>query len=346
MLMRHWLSHPEILFVLAVLPGLAVLASADARRRKRVLASVGAFPSIVLARRWPQSIRGFCLLLGLIALAVGAAGPRWGQDLTQPSAPGRDLVVVLDCSKSMFAEQPSRFERARDGLLDLAATFRKIGGHRVALVMFAARAELLCPLTHDYDHFRDVVKELDPELFDSEIGVEENSVSGTRIGLGIVEALRACDERFKAATDILLLSDGDDPAHDQEWQFGIDLARKSEIPIYVVGIGDQTKASAIPSDVRSPNGDGAEIRTQLDERVLRAIAKGTGGTYFAARDKSFDLGSLYRNAIASKPQRDLSDDNLPTLRDRSPWFFEAGLGLLTGSILLGGINLNRRRRSS
>ena len=71
-------------------------------------------------------------------LVLGIAGPQWGRDWTQPVAPGRDLVVVLDLSRSMFAEQPSRLHRARAGLVKLAEALKERGGHRVALIVFAA----------------------------------------------------------------------------------------------------------------------------------------------------------------------------------------------------------------
>jgi Ca-activated chloride channel family protein len=339
--MRHWLSHPEVLFVLTLLPVLAVLGSIDARRRRRVLTSIGGIPAIVAPRRWPQALRGLLQLTGLLALVAGAAGPQWGRDVSQPAAPGRDVIVVLDCSKSMLAETPSRLERARAGLLDLADTFRRVGGHRVALVTFAARARLICPLTHDYDHFRDAVLSLDPETFDTHLGPVNNAASGTRIGLGLIEAMRAGDARFAGAADILLLSDGDDPARDDEWQVGVDAARSSGIPVYTVGIGDPANSSVIPLESHPLQFEGKEVRTRLNEAVLRTIADRTGGIYFSARARPVAVGALYLDAIAARPQREDPDDNLPALRDRSPLFYGASLGLLSGSILLGAIRLSR-----
>jgi Ca-activated chloride channel homolog len=342
--MRQWLSHPEVLVVLALLPALGVLASLDARRRRRVLASIGGTPALATSRHGPQALRGLFLLLGLVALGVAAAGPRWGRDLSQLVAQGRDLVVVLDCSRSMLAETPSRFERAQAGLLELADTFRRVGGHRVALVTFAARARLVCPLTHDYDHFRDVVLDLDPQTFDSDLGPVSDSPSGTRIGLALREAIRVHDERYTSAADILLLSDGDDPVHDGEWKSGAEAARAAGIPVYTVGIGDPDMASIIPLDSLPLRHAGKEVRTKLEETPLRSIADATGGRYFPTRLKPIALGGLYLDAIAARPQRDDADDNLPVNRDRSAWFYGASFGLLAGSILLGGIPATRVRR--
>ncbi len=343
-MMRHWFTHPELLFALAVLPALGLLASRDAARRRRVLVGIGGLAALSAGRRWPQVLRSLFVLLGLVALVAGVAGPRWGRDLSQPAAPGRDLVVALDCSRSMLAETPSRFERARAALLDLAGALRRDGGHRVALVTFAGRARLACPLTHDYDHFRDAVAALDPQAFDPEIGPAGNSPSGTRIGLGLREAVRALDPRFTSAADVLLLSDGDDPARDGEWRTGAATARARGVPVFVLGFGDPDASSVIPLDGGRLKYDGKEVRTKLDEAPLEAIAEETGGAYFPARLKPVAAGALYLEAIAGRPRRDDAEDALPVSRERAPWFFGASLALLTCSMLFGGVPPLRARR--
>jgi Ca-activated chloride channel homolog len=342
--MRQWLAQPELLIALAVLPALGWLASLDARRRRRVLAAVGGLPALSVARRWPQTLRALCLLSGLATLGVAVAGPRWGRDFSQPAVPGRDLVVALDCSKSMFAETPSRFEQARSALLDLADALARVGGHRVALVAFAARSRVVCPLTRDYDHFRDAVAGLDPQTFDADLGPTADSPSGTRIGLGLCEALRALDARYAGAGDVLLLSDGDDPARDGEWRAGLEAARADHVPVYTIAIGDPESASVIPLDSHPLMHDGKEVRTKLEEAPLRAIAEGTGGVFFAARLRPVAAGALYLDAIVTRPQREDADDTLPVSQDRSQWFYGASLGLLAGSILLGGMSTARTGR--
>lgn len=340
--MHHWFSHPELLTALAAIPVLGLLASMDARRRSRALATIGGDAGIVVARRWPRALRGLCLLLGLLAVGVAAAGPQWGRDDTQLVAPGRDLIVVLDCSKSMFAETPSRLGRARTALLDLADTLKRVGGHRVALVVFAARAKLLCPLTHDYDHFGEAVSAFDPSTASADLGPADNQASGTRIGLGLREAVRARDERFSAATDIILLSDGDDPAHDGEWQQGIGAARDGGVPVHVVGLGDPETASVVRLDGGPLLHAGKEVLSRLEEAPLRAIAEGTGGLYFPAHAKPVALGRLYLDTIQDRPMREEADDVVPALRSRASLFYGAALGLLALSLGLGGAPARRR----
>src|SRR5690348_16689815 len=106
---HHLFAHPGLIWILVLLPVLGGLGVWSRRQRLRVLArlgNVGMLETLPPARWRPWWLRGMCLLLGLAFLLVGAAGPQWGRDWEQSAAPGRDLVVALDCSRSMFAETP------------------------------------------------------------------------------------------------------------------------------------------------------------------------------------------------------------------------------------------------
>jgi Ca-activated chloride channel family protein len=321
--MRHWFAHPLALTLLALLPVLVLLALWAARRRQMALAGMGAraaLDAVVTMRSWPRWVRGTGWVLGLPCLVVGVAGPQWGRDWGQSTAPGRDLVVVLDCSRSMLAETPSRLEKARTALVDLVNGLQRRGGHRVALVAFAGRTRLACPLTHDYDHFRTTVASIDMGSIDPDLGPGPAEASGTRLGAALILAVETHDERFAGARDILVLSDGDDPARDGEWLAGVAAAKLKNIPIHTIGIGD-------PEDThRIPTGDGplwhadAEVRTRLEEAPLREIAQATHGQYIPAHTRLLPLGELYLELIATLPQREASDDALPVYRQRYPWF--------------------------
>src|SRR5579884_2595010 len=163
-MLRHPFAHPWLLWLLVALPLLGMLGMWSARRRRQAVARLGDLAAVEMqlaSRRGWRRLRGLCLLLGMLGLGLGMAGPQWGRDWDQSAAPGRDLVVVLDCSRSMLAETPSRLERARAALIDLADAVERRGGHRLALVLFAGKPRLACPLTHDYDHFRSQLDNLE-----------------------------------------------------------------------------------------------------------------------------------------------------------------------------------------
>ncbi len=316
-------------------------------RKRRAFARLGnpaSLQSFVDAPRGRPIWRGLLLTLGLIALVLGTAGPQWGRDYTQSAAPGRDVVVALDCSRSMFAETPSRLQRAKTALLDLAETIKRHGGHRLALVVFAGRARLACPLTHDYDHFRAAVEAVDVDAPDPELEPGPGAVSGTRIGEAIHEALLAHDPRpeFRGARDLLLLSDGDDPAQDGEWSQGAHEAREQGVPIYTIGLGDPTAASAIRIGGEVLQHDGKEVFTRLEATPLRDIAEKTRGVYFPVQTDTLPLGQVYLSAIAGQARREETDDALPVYGQHYPWFLAAGFVFIALAVMIG----DRRREAA
>ena len=326
--MQAYFSHPWLLASLALLPVLWVASALSAARRAKLLAAMaGPATGGALARvrsgRWRRLSWG----VGLVLLAAGAAGPRWGRDFSQSAARGRDLVVVVDCSRSMFAEAPSRLERAREALVSLAESLRRRGGHRLALVAFAGTARLECPLTHDLDHFRECVEGIDALVPDSTLG------QGTRIGAGLTLAVESFAGRSHSARDILLLSDGDDPARDGEYRSGIALARSEGIAVHVVGIGDAGEPRRIPDGTAWLKFEGRDATTRLEDAPLREIARRTGGRLMLAGASAFDIGEFFFDISAGGTEED-SPDALPVLRQRQQWFLVPALALLGVALLV------------
>jgi Ca-activated chloride channel family protein len=341
--MRHLFSNPLFLVLLALLPCLTVLALWAAHRRKQALAQLG---NAATLGRWRGGgfglgrLRGLCWLLGMLALGAGSAGPQWGKERDQ-AASGRDLIVVLDCSRSMLAENPSRLRRARLALLDLCGELQKRGGHRLGLVVFAGKARLACPLTHDYDHFRETLgseKDVERLPFDPDLAPGPRDASGTRIGAGLQEALRARDPRYPGACEILLLSDGDDPARDREWDTGAAAARDAGVPVYTVGVGspslDDDEARLIINREVQKGPDGKPVLTRLKEKPLREIAQTAHGRYVAMQTRPLALGRLYLDWVADKPVREETDDALPVYQPRYLWFLTPAFVLLLAGFAL------------
>ena len=346
-MLHHWFAQPWALWLLALPAALGLLFLWDRWRKRRAFARLGnpaSLQALVDPPRGRRFWRGLFLTLGLLCLALGTAGPQWGRDYTQSTAPGRDLVVVLDCSRSMFAETPSRLERAKTALLDLSQTLQKRGGNRVGLVLFAGRAHLVCPLTHDYDHFRDSVEAVETDTVNPELEPGPDGVSGTRIGAGLHAALLAHDSRpeFHGAQDILLLSDGDDPAHDGEWRAGAAEARAQGVSVYTVGLGepDPNTASVIRVGGEALKYQGAEVRTHLEEAPLREIAETTRGTYIPAHTRTLPLGQVYFDATAGQALRTDDSDRLPVYQQHYTGFLGAAFVLMALAVVIG----DRRRR--
>lgn len=327
-----------MLWFLTALPMLVALGVWSSRRRRLALARLGDAATVdmqLASRRGWRRLSGLCLLLGFGGLGVGMAGPQWGRDWDQSAAPGRDVVVVLDCSRSMLAETPSRLMRARNALLDLADAVESRGGHRLALVLFAGKAQLACPLTHDYDHFRSKLDSLEALAQGRDLEPRPGEKSGTRLGQALSLAAACDDPRWAETRDILLLSDGDDPARDAEWRNGSRVAVALGIRVHAVGIGDPNTASVIRLDSGPLKYDGQLVRTRLEEAPLHEIAEMTGGSYTSARTRTLPLGSLYLDTIEHLPEREDSEDALPVYQQRYAWFLAPALGFLILFTFLG-----------
>jgi Ca-activated chloride channel family protein len=325
------------LLALPVAIGLLLYAS---WRRRRALAQLGRSPLLrqgILLRPGVRRCKAICLLIGVSLLAVACAQPQWGDDPSPQERAGRDVILVLDLSRSMSAEQPSRHERALRGLRQLADTFEANGGNRVALVLFAAEPRMLFPLTQDYDHLRHALTRIEKHEIPALAAKDSSPVSGTRIGAALkLAADMGTAERVNRPV-IVLLSDGDDPgAADEEWLEGVMAAKKKQIPVHTVGIGDPLEAHSIPAGKERLLFEGQPVQTKLNEDLLREIAQRTGGTYLPAHGQTLPLGSLIQYLLDADAWREVqpSPGALPVYQQRYQWFLLPAVLLFMVSMLL------------
>jgi Ca-activated chloride channel family protein len=316
---------------LSLLPiGLAILGYFAARKKRKQIAEFGrpaAIAGLLTRRLSPNRLARFLIGLAWTFLLLGVAGPRWGTGTGDGVAVGRDVVIVLDFSRSMLATDltttDARWKSAVNGIHDLIDTVRTRGGHRLGIVVFAARPKVWVPLTTDFNHLQSRLDDLDANQPPNDIRPIDDAVkSGTRIGAALRLAVDLHDPQFYGSQDIILLTDADDPERDREWALGVTRARTADIPIHVVGIGD-------PDDwfpLKLPQRD--DELTQLREEDARQIATEGRGVYLPARKGPVQLGEFFRTRIEPFPSRQLADD--PTMQriDRSVGFFLAAAILL------------------
>lgn len=329
-------ARPDALWLLLLLPLLGLLNRWAAKRRNRAVEAIGRPAAVAGQLTHPRQRRGPVRWLGLayplawVLLVLGVAGPRWGKSDEPGVAVGRDLVIVIDLSRSMLADDMSdpeartRWEAARKGALDLLHAVARRGGHRVAVVVFAARPKLLCPLTTDYEHVRAILEDLDGKYPPPEIrpGNDPSAVSGTRIGAALVAAVNAHDKEFLGSQDIILISDGDDPVSDREWVAGSNAARAASIPVYTVGVGNPTT----PTIMQIGREIEELVSTVLNEDVLQEIAT-QKDNYVAARRDVPALGEFFRTRIEPNPSREYTGNQVPQPKERYPWFLAPALAL-------------------
>jgi Ca-activated chloride channel family protein len=332
-------ANPELLWALALLPLVALLGWHGRRRRRETLVELGTLKVIPHGRPIWLGF-GWALALGL--LIVAAASPRWGIGPPPPTLPGCDAMLVVDLSRSMLANDalPSRLERAKSALGHLIDAVQQRGGHRLGIVAFAGRAQIVCPLTHDYDHVRSKLSGLTADPLPA--ALESMTTSGTRIGAGLATAVSALDPPNRGAQMIVLASDGDDPANDGEWREGYAAARRAGIPVFTVGVGDPNRGSRVAVGDTVLTFRGEPALTRLQEAPLREIAAKTGGAFITSGTAQPDLASLVRETMNRFPTREAIAGTLPQPVPRQLWFLFAALSVLL-LLISGGYSRSIKR---
>jgi Ca-activated chloride channel family protein len=325
---------PASLLAAGAFAGLLALAWLRRRRALRRLADAPTAGPLLLLNRRGRRVKAALFLAAALLLAVALVGPQWGEfidDAPQPPSPGRDVLIVLDVSRSMLAEDvaPSRLLRAKADVRDLAATLERRGGYRVGLIAFADRALLLCPLTTDFRCFDEELSRVSLESL--RLRGDTGGDEGTAIGLALHKAAGAVRKEAAEFTDILLISDGGDMEADT--LAAADELKALGVPVHAVGLGDPAHGALIP--VTGPDGQrghfefqGEPVRTRLEEEVLRRISERTGGQYVGAGTGFVELDRWYGALVAGKGVRELQSSG------RSPAFVHRFQLFLIPAVLL------------
>jgi len=263
-------------------------------------------------------------LLCWTLLVTAASRPQWVGDPVQLPTTGRDLMLAVDISGSMEAQDiqlngqnATRLQVVKSVVGDFV---ERRTGDRLGLILFAARAYTQAPLTFD----RDTVETL---LFEAEIGIiEENATAiGDAVGLG-VKHLR---ERPESSRILILLTDGVNNAGEVSPLQAGDLAARENIRIYTIGIGADASTSSSVFGPRTINPS-----ADLDEDTLTRIAVSTGGQYFRARDRE-ELEEIYKLLDELEPVEQEAETFRPTT---SLFYYPLGLAL-TFSFLIAFFRL-------
>jgi Ca-activated chloride channel family protein len=325
-------NHLEALHWLWLVAALVAVMAAGFALRRRDLRRFASAP--VLARLLPRTSFGrqyagaVLTGLALIALVAALIDPRWGVTYRQVQQRGIDLVVILDVSRSMLAEdaRPNRLARARQYIGDLVG---RLGGDRVALIIAAGTAELKCPLTVDHGAFRLALAGARPE-------------AAPRGGSLLGDALRLAEQVFTDQIQdhkaVIIFSDGEDHG-----SYPLEAARKLHealaVPVYSVGIGDAGEGARIPIEVDGQRVyltyDGQEVWSKMNAELLRDIALATGGAYVPVGTGTVDMGGIYAERIEPMARRELDAADVKRHTPRFQWFAGLALMLLVAESLIG-----------
>ena len=284
---------------------------------------------------WRRNLKRGLWVLAVLLLFVAVARPQMGYEWREVKRKGIDIVFAVDTSRSMLAEDltPSRLERARLGIIDFVG---RLEGDRVGLIPFAGSAFALCPLTLDYQAFRESLDALDTDLIPRQ---------GTDLASAIKEAERLFDENGNNHRVLVMLTDGEDLQGDV-----IDAAKaaaKKGMAIYTVGVGSPEGAT-IPLVLGNGRKDfvrdesGKVVKTTLDEATLEKIAEVTNGLYVRLGRGAEGLNTIYQEKLRMVPKSELNQRMERIPLERLEW----PLGLAIGILLLEFFIGDRKRVQS
>ncbi len=319
-------ANPQMLWLLLVIPpGLVAFFWWAGKKRERLRAQfiqARLLPALTLGLSAGRQRFRFACIVAASALAIIAlARPQWGFDYEEAKLRGLDIVVAIDTSKSMLAEDiaPNRLARAKLAALDLMH-FAKTD--RLGLVAFAGSAFLQCPLTIDDSAFRQSVDLLD---------VNTIPLGGTALSEAIQTAMSAFDEKDNYKV-LVLLTDGED--HDPDALEAARQAAKQGLRIYTIGIG-----SAEGEIIRLKNDQGGSdfvrdeqgnvVKSRLNEELLREIALETKGFYLPLRGaKTIDTLFEHAQGLNSLPRSEHQEKLIRRYHERFHWPLGAAILLL------------------
>jgi Ca-activated chloride channel homolog len=261
-------------------------------------------------------------ILAIFFLILALAQPRWGYYWKDLEQKGVDIVIALDVSDSMLAQdiKPNRLERAKHKIADL---LNMLEGDRIGLVAFAGTSYLQCPLTLDYSAARIFLNAIDTNLI---------PVKGTAIGYAIRTSVKAFNTQDTRSRAIILITDGEDHTGDAiesaKW------AKKHETKIFVIGIGNSIGAPIPNPDSKvlgfKKDKNGEVILTKIDEPTLQKIALETGGSYVHSVSGDMDLQKLYIESIKHKVEsKEIKTERRRVWKERFQWLIIAALLCLT-----------------
>ena len=320
-------ANPQYLWLLWLLPLLVALFWAAARSRRNRLERFGHLD--VLRELMPDVSTGrvkfkFILVCtAMMLLILAAARPQFGSKLREQKSQGVEMMLVVDISNSMLAEdfEPNRLERTKYAINKL---FDGLHQDRVGLIVFAGEPKVQLPITSDYRMAKAFARRIDPSLAD---------VQGTAIGKALEQALLSFsgDTGESRSRVIVLITDGEN--HEDDALAAAQRAAQQGIRIYTIGIGTPEGAPIQIGGEFIKDERGDMVVSKLNEEMLMQIAEATGGAYVRATEQDIGLDEVVRE-INDMEQSELSTVRFEEYNEQYQYLLIAALVLLLAEFLL------------
>lgn len=328
-------ANPHILYLLLIIPVMIAILTLVALLRKRNLAKFGNLELIKSlmpeVSTWRIKSKSALFLLAVTAVIFAAARPQFGSKLREQKSTGIEMMLVVDVSNSMLAEDfaPNRLDRTRYAIDKLFASMNQ---DRVGMVVFAGESKVQLPITSDYRMARSFTKRLSPELV---------QVQGTEIGQALTLASLSFSNNRDAGRVIILITDGE--THDNTALDAAQRAAEQGIRIYAVGIGTPDGAPVKVNGEWLKDEKDEMVVSRLNEELLQQITAATGGGYIRATNAAFGLDEIV-SEIEKIEQGELTTLSFEEYNEQFQWILAvAAVLLLLESLLLSRRNPRLKR---
>ena len=312
-------AHPEYLYLLLAAPALIALFAWALYDRRRRLARFGDPATVCTlmpdASSGRMKLKFILFTTAVILVILAAARPQFGSKLREQKSEGIEMMLAVDISNSMLAEdfEPNRLERTKYAINKL---FDGLEQDRVGVIVFAGDATVQLPITSDYRMAKAFAKRISPSMA---------SVQGTSIG----KALSLAEMSFSSGSGdsrvIILITDGED--HEGNVMQAAERAAEQGIRIFTIGIGTPEGAPIEIGGEFIKDEKGDMVVSKLDEKMLQEIARITGGAYIRATKQSIGLDEIVR-AINDMEQSELSTVRFEEYNEQFQYLIAVAFALL------------------
>lgn len=322
-------ANPEFLYLLLILPvlvGLFIINRVRSRNAIRKLGDAALISRLMPELSGPRPVLKFILLLASISsIIIALARPQYGSKLEEVRKQGVEVIIALDVSNSMLAEdiQPDRLTRAKQAISRLVDN---LSNDKIGLIVFAGDAYTQIPITTDY---------ISAKMFLSTIGPDMVPKQGTAIGAALRLASGSFTPGEGKSRAIIIITDGEN--HEDEPLKEAEEAAKAGIVIHTIGIGS-SEGVPIPLSTGGrkdflKDQDGTTVITRLDEEILKKIAVTGGGNYIRASSSSIGLDEIFSD-IRKMDQSELESSVYTEYNDQFQIFAALALILLVIEIII------------
>jgi Ca-activated chloride channel family protein len=277
-------AQSQYLLLLLLIPFFFILHALVIRLRKRRLRRFGdetlvnqLMPSYTVSKAW---VRLVLFSLAFFFFVIGLSRPQIGAKLKEHETKGAEIMIVLDVSNSMLAEDysPNRLDRAK---LAISRLVDKLRDDRIGLIVFAGNAFVQLPITTDY---------VSAKMFLSSISTESVPVQGTAIGDAINTAMRSFSAQSEKSRAVIVITDGEN--HEDDPVAAAKQAAEMGARVFAIGVGSPEGKPIPMNGELLKDKDGEIVVTRLDEKVLQDVAAAGNGVYVRAGNNEFGLNPI------------------------------------------------------